>query len=149
MISLYISAAFDTINHGKLLSRFRNEFGVTDMALNWLKSYIADWHQFVKLGRHSSATVRCIPGVPQGSTPGPLIFAAYASSIGEVISSHGADHHQYADDSQLFLAMCTSTISSNLSTLEICAKAVKHWFADNDLLLNADKSEVMLVGSSP
>jgi hypothetical protein len=59
------------------------------------------------------------------------------------------DHYQYADDTQLFLAMSTSTIHSNLSTLEICSQAVKHWYAENDLLLNADKSEVMLVGSSP
>jgi hypothetical protein len=65
VISLDISAAFDTINHVKLLSRFRDEFGVTDMAFNWLKSYIEDRYQFVKLGRHSSATVRCISGVPQ------------------------------------------------------------------------------------
>ena len=149
MISLDISAAFDTINHSKLLSRFRDEFGVTDMALKWLKSYIEDRQQFVKFGRHSSATVRCTSGVPQGSVLGPLIFAAYVSPIGEVISSHGVDHHQYADDTQLFLAITASTIRSNLSTLEICSQAVKHWFADNDLLLNADKSEVMLVGSSP
>jgi hypothetical protein len=50
---------------------------------------------------------------------------------------------------KLFLAMSTTTISSNLSTLELCSQAVKHWFADNDLLLNAAKSEAMLVGSSP
>ena len=37
MISLDISTAFDTINHGKLLSQFRDEFGVTNMALDWLK----------------------------------------------------------------------------------------------------------------
>ena len=30
----------------------------------------------------------------------------------------------------------------------MCTQAVKHWFADSDLLLNADKSEVMLVGTS-
>jgi len=59
------------------------------------------------------------------------------------------DHHQYADDTQLFLAIAASTIHSNLSTLEICSQAVIHWFANNDLLLNADESEVMLVGSSP
>jgi Reverse transcriptase (RNA-dependent DNA polymerase) len=98
MISLCILAAFDTINHGKLLSQFRNEFYVTDMALNWLKSCIEDWHKFVKLSRHCSATVRCVSGVPQGSVLGPLIFAAYVSPIGEVISSHGVDHHQYAND---------------------------------------------------
>jgi hypothetical protein len=148
MISLDISAAFDTINHSKLLSRFRDEFGVTNTALNWLKSYIEDQYHFVKLSRHCSETVRCISGVPQGSVLGPLIFTAYVSPIGEVISGYGVDHHQYADDTQLFLAMSTTTISSNLSTLELCSQAVKHWFADNNLLLNAAKSEAMLVGSS-
>jgi len=60
------------------------------------------------------------------------------------------DHRQYADDrpTQRFLARAASTILSYLSALEICSQAVRNWFADNDLLLNADKSEVMLVGSS-
>jgi Reverse transcriptase (RNA-dependent DNA polymerase) len=87
MISLDISAALDTVNHSKLLSRFRDEFGVTDMALKRFKSYIEDQQQFVKFGRYSSATVRCTSGVPQGSVFGPLIFATYVSPIGEVISS--------------------------------------------------------------
>jgi len=69
MINLDISAAFDTINHDKLLSRFRDEFDVTDMALKWLKSCIEERHQFVKLGRHSSATVRCTSGLPLCSWP--------------------------------------------------------------------------------
>lgn len=55
----------------------------------------------------------------------------------------------YADDTQLFLAMCSSTLRSNLSTREICSEAIKHWFAEDDLLLNADKSELMLLGLSP
>jgi len=148
MISLDLSALFDTINHGKRLSRFRDEFGVTDMALKGLKSYIEQWHQFVELGQHSSVTVRCTSGVPQGSVLGSLIFAMYVSLISEVISSHGVDHQPYADDIQLFLAMCVSTISSDLCSIETCSQTVKHWFADNDLLLNADKSEAMFVGSS-
>ena len=82
IISLDISAAFDTINHSKLVSRFRDEFGVNDTALNWLKSYIEDRHQFVKLGRHSSATECSNSGVPQGSILGPLIFTAYVSPVG-------------------------------------------------------------------
>jgi len=134
---LDISAVFDTSNHGKYLLRFRDEFGVIDIALKWLKSYIEDRQQLIKFGCHSSATVRCTSGVPQGSVLGPLILVAYVSPIGEVISSHGVDHHQYADDTQLFSAIAATTIHSNLSTLEICSQAVKHWFADNDLLLNA------------
>jgi len=42
----------------------------------------------------------------------------YVSPISEVISSRGVDHHQYADDTQLFLAMRASTISSDPSYLQ-------------------------------
>jgi len=80
MISLDILAAFDKINHGKLLSRFRDAFGVTDMALKWLKSYIGDRKQFVKCGRHNSATVRCTSGVPQFLGH---VFVAYVFPIFE------------------------------------------------------------------
>ena len=86
-ISLRQTASFElyrawSLVHRYGLSRFRDEFGVTDTALNWLKPYNEDRHQVVKLGRHSSATVCCNPGVPPGSVLGLLIFTAYASPIG-------------------------------------------------------------------
>jgi len=43
--------------------------------------------------------------------------------------------------------MRVSTIRACLSTLEACTRDVKRWFAENDLLLNADKSEVMMIGT--
>jgi len=66
---------------------------------------------------------------------------------GQLITSHGVKHHQDADDTQLFLVMRASTIRAGLSTLEACTRDVKRWFAENDLLLNADKSEVMMIGT--
>jgi len=74
-------------------------------------------------------------------------FAAYISPVSQLISSHGVGYHQYADDTQLFLAMRASTIHSDLLKLEMCTRNVKSWFAENDLLLNADKSEVMMIGT--
>ena len=61
---------------------------------------------------------------------------------------HGVSHHQYADDTQLFLAMRASTMQADLLKLEACTRDVKSWFAENNLLLNADKSEVMMIGTS-
>jgi len=43
--------------------------------------------------------------------------------------------------------MRASTIRAGLSTLEACTCDVKRWFAENDFLLNADKSEVMMIGT--
>ena len=125
------------------------EFGVTGIALDWVRSYLTDRRQFMKLGRHCSDTVKCSSGVPQGSVLGPLFFAVYVSPVGDLIKSHGVEHHQYADDTQLFLSMQASSMTSkNLHKHESRSQAVKAWFAENELLLNADKSDVMLIGTS-
>ena len=42
LVLLDLTAAFDTIDHGILLSRLRHRFGVTGAALDWLRSYLAD-----------------------------------------------------------------------------------------------------------
>jgi len=86
----------------------------------------------------------CTSGVPQGSVLEPILFALY---VGEIISTYGILHHRYADDTQLFFALKAATIDTDIHLLESCSQAVQGWFLDNDLMLNADKLEVMLVGS--
>ena len=44
--------------------------------------------------------------------------------------------------------MRASTMQADLLKLEACTCDVKSWFAENYLLLNADKSEVMMIGTS-
>ena len=74
LVGLDISAAFDTINHDVLISRLVNQFCVDGGASGWLRSYLTDRSQYVKLGEHSSATTRCVSGVPQGSVLGPCLL---------------------------------------------------------------------------
>ena len=100
-----ISAAFDTINYDVLISRLVNQFGVDGGASGWLRSYLTDRSQYVKLGEHSSATTRCVSGVPQGSVLGPLLFTAYVSPVLDLIESFNVSYHQFADDTQLLVAM--------------------------------------------
>ena len=75
---------------------------------------------------------------------GPFLFSVYVSPIADVITSFGVQFHQYADDTQLYIA---AKSESDIKTLEDCTLAVRDWFTENGMLLNPDKSEVLLVAS--
>ena len=92
-----LSAAYDTVNHSLLIKHLHSEFRVTDTSLEWLRSYLVNRAQFVKMG-HQSDTVPLNLGVPQGSMLGPLLYAIYCSPVSDVISQHGVKYDQYADD---------------------------------------------------
>ena len=111
--------------------------------------HLTDRQQLVKLGDHSSTATQCVSGVPQGSVLGPLLFTAYVSPVGELIESHGVSYHQFADDTQLLVAMNVTDARPALEKLANCSTAVRLWFLRNDLQLNADKSEVIIIGTAP
>jgi len=93
LVGLDISAAFDTIDHDVLLKRLDQRFGVRDAASSWLRSYLTNRQQFVKLGCHSSAVMPCDSGVPQGSVLAPLLFTAYTAPVSDLIESFGVCCH--------------------------------------------------------
>jgi hypothetical protein len=124
MVSLDVSAALDTVNHETLLHRLDTEFGVVDKSLSFLRSQLSQRKQYVKL-RHCSETLECSFGVPQGSVLGPILFATYVSPVGQLIASHSIEHHQYAGDTQLILAMTASTTQADLLKLETCSQTFK------------------------
>jgi len=95
LIGLDLSAAFDTVSHSILVGRIRDEFGVSDAPPCWLQSYLTDRRHYIKLGRHCSSTVQCTAGVPQSCVLGLILFAAYISPVGQLITSHGVEHHQF------------------------------------------------------
>jgi len=68
----------------------------------------------------------------------------YAAPIDDIISAYGIQHHQYADDTQLFFALKAATVDTDIHLLESCSRPVKRWFLEYDLMLNDDKSEVKL-----
>ena len=54
---LDLSAAFDTVDHGKLLKMLENEIGITGVALKWFESFLAGRCQKAKLGNYESAEI--------------------------------------------------------------------------------------------
>ena len=143
LVSLDLSAAFDTIDHPTLLSRLEIGFGVSGSALDWIRSYLVDRVQRVVVGQAKSATTSLSTGVPQGSVLGPLLFSTFTSPVGHIISSMGIHHQQYADDTQLFISLNSSDQHISVGRLEQCLLRLHEWFCVNGLALNPDKSEAI------
>ena len=47
LVSLDQSTAFDCVDHTTLLGRLQHTFGITDLALDWIRSYLYSRHSFV------------------------------------------------------------------------------------------------------
>ena len=77
LVTLDISAAFDTIDSSILLDRMKLYFGVDGKALSWIKSYLDQRSQYVKLNGVASPVCRLQAGVPQGSVLGPELFSSF------------------------------------------------------------------------
>jgi len=102
----------------------------------------------MKLGHHRSSETTQEVGVPQRSVVGPLLFAVYCSPVADVIASHSVRCHQYADDTQLHLAMRVDNTAAGLSIYAACTTDVKQWYMQNGLQLNPDKSEALFMGTA-
>jgi len=97
---------------------------------------------------HQSPAVGLDVGVSQGSVVGPLLFALYCSPAADVIVSHGVQFHQYADDTQLRLAMYSDNTYDGLSVFAACTADVRQWYLQNGLQLNPDKLEALIIGTA-
>ena len=64
-----------------------------------------------------------------------------------MIDKHGAKHILYADDIQLLMSSPVQDIQTILTRLENCLEEVMQWFNSEQLILNANKTEFIILSS--
>ena len=143
---LDLSAAFDTIDHSLLYDCLHDWFGLDGTVLSWIKSYLSNRKQKIKIGDSFSEAVILPFGVPQGSVLGPLLFTLYTSPLSQVISKFKVTHHLYADDTQIYLAVDSRNFDSSREELTECLKSVQEWMDGVKLKLNPEKNEFIIIG---
>ena len=145
LVTLDISAAFDTVNHKMLLDRYRDYFGIDGLALKWLASYLTERQQAVKIGSEQSTSKPLECGFAQGSVLGGPKYNMFSSPIEELIDLHQLDSKSYADDTNLYQSFIIKNgITLPVSQIEACLDDVSRWMIRNRLKLNTDKTEVIL-----
>ena len=141
---LYLSKAFDTIDHNILLDKLKY-YGLDDTAIKLFRSYLTNRYQYVQIENAKSQLLEINTGVPQGSILGPLLFIIYINDISQ--SSDKFDFLAYADDTTLSTTLNKFSTSddmniSDLINLELYK--INEWLEINKLSLNAKKSRFMI-----
>ena len=86
-------------------------------------------------------------GVPQGSVLGPLLFLLYVAEVFDIIASCGLTGHCYADDTQVYISARAADMQVASSRLAECVERLNRWMQMNRLKLNADKTQLIWLGT--
>ena len=150
LVLLDLSAAFDTIDHNILISRLSQRVCVRGTALNWFRSYLANWSSQVDIANELSNPTLMQFGLPQGSVVGPVGYSIYTLPVGDIANHHNVSHHVYAVDTQLYVSFnpkVPGDFDSAITQLQNCISDIKNWMTANKLKLNDSKTEFFIAAS--
>ena len=82
-----------------------------------------------------------LSGVPQGSILGPILFIIFTADLAKSVEE--CKFVAYADDAALLVS--APTPKQLKDKIESSIEAVQHWYTNNGLLINSDKTEFMVM----
>ena len=144
---LDLSAAFDTVDHTKLLHILCKDIGISGNALKWFKSFLSGRCQKVSINGTESTEIIIKFGVPQGSVLGPVLFNIYIRSLYNAVQKLNFNIHSFADDHQVFKPFSPKYQHAVLANeLPSVFNQITKWMASHYLLLNPGKTEIIVFG---
>ena len=146
LMTINLSAAFDTVDQNILLSILGIKFSVHDTFLAWFESYLKPRYCMMNVREAYSLKWELVCSVPQGILGGPSLYIVYASTMQSVVLEE-TDLHGFVDDYALKNSCKASnrTERESISPLESSAADVKTWMDENRLKMNDGKTRVYYV----
>ena len=83
--------------------------------------------------------------VPQGSILGPVLFTIYVNDLLSVPTY--CKSACYVDDSKVYLSFPSSGMFTAIHNLNADLEQVSRWCCQNSLLINPDKTKVLMIGT--
>ena len=142
-IFLYLSKAFDTLDHKILLSKVQH-YSIHNTSLNWFHSYMTERKQYVMPHQNVYPFIQ----VYHRDLFCAFYFSSYMNDISVVSSKFS--FILYADDTTMASSMCTFTDTSSQGGSTMSNKIneeivnVSDWLLYNKLSHNVSKTKVML-----
>ena len=123
-----------------------NSLGMSPSAVQWFRSYLTMRTQSVCTNGVLSEPqpLPISSGVPQGSVLGPLLFYQYINNLPLVVQGCSIDQ-LYADDTRIYYLI--KSVSEIQTQLTSGLTNVLGWLHANFLILNLEKTKIILVGA--
>ena len=136
--------AFDLVDHELLLNKLII-YRFSNLTLSRFKSYLSNRSQQVVINNSSSTSGDVVCGVPQGSILGPFLFLLFINGLPLSLKNLPISVDLYADDTTLYgIASDKSSLEANLQK---ALDSVHTWCLENGMLINTDKTKLMLIAS--
>lgn len=142
---LDFSKAFDKVSHKLLLDKLVKR-SVPSTLVEWVRSFLLERTQSVRIGTEISTPRAVTSGVPQGSILGPLLFLLFVDDIDSVIDPSTVIS-KFADDLKLYFIYNPATIEhSIINSLQLSLDNILQWSEENKLPLNLNKCTIVQFG---
>ena len=106
--------------------------------LAWIKSYLSNRQQIVRVSGWTSKPINVTSGVPQGSHIGPLLFLLFMNDVPNVLNYSNC--LMFADDLKMFYSVKSRLDAMNLQRdLDMLSL----WCQQNCLSLNINKCKTI------
>ena len=134
-IMMDLSKAFDSIPHGLTIAKLA-AYGVDNKSCNFIRDYLSNRKQRVRLAACKSEWLEVERGIPQGSLTGPVLFNIFLNDL-VIMLKDKCQIYNYADDNSL--AYSHNDLSVVKSKLENASQFALQWFKVNNMEANPSK----------
>ena len=128
--------AFDSVPHERLLIKLA-EYGVKGKVHDWIRNFLSNRQQRVRVGREYSDWESVLSGIPQGSILGPILFTVFINDLPDGLLSICKI---FADDTKLY------NNAENHVALQHDLDYLSDWSEKWKLFFNIQKCKVLHMG---
>ena len=136
IIYLDFKKAFDSVPHERLLNKL-SSYGIQGNILTWIRSFLSNRVQRVRVGGAISPTENVVSGIPQGSILGPILFTIFINDLPDSIES---ECKIFADDTKIY------NNPDKADTLQEDLNKLQNWSQEWQLGFNVSKCKALHIG---
>ena len=116
-----------------------SNYGIKGNLLQWIRAFLSNRSQVVKINSHLSSSVPVTSGVPQGSVLGPLLFLLFINDLTDTAMPK-VSMKLFADDLKLYTDLSYPTAQNDFQTQ---LNLIHSWASSWQVEISYEKSNIL------